>query len=745
MRPQLNNAMAMVPALPDLCSVKPGTPKKVGWMPKLQLSSLARRKVPPPVEKRHTETHLHGVTLCDDYGWLKARNWQEVLRDPDALPDAVRAVLDAENDYAEAMLAPAAALRAALFKGMRARVKEDDAEVPKPDGPWLYYACHKAGGQHPLFCRVKQAGGAAEILLDGDTEARGTSFFDIGAACHSPDHTKLAWSADETGSELYTIHIRDIGTSHACSGQLADSREAVTDTDGTLVWMADSRGFYYVRTDENHRPAEVFRHRIGSDPAADVRVFEARNPGLFIHLRRSQSARFAILSVDDHDSSEIHLIDLADGRAESRLVEPRASGRHYDVEHHGDRLFVRTNAGGAEDFKVMSTPLASPGQSSWIDEIPHRRGCLIIKIAVYPDYLVRIERDAGLPRIVIRHLASGEEHAIAFAEEAYSLGLEERLDYATEMLRFTYSSMTTPWETYDYNLATRERVLRKRQIIPSGHDPSRYGTRRLFAIADDGEQIPISLLYRADLRLDQSAPLLLYGYGAYGSHVPASFSASRLSLVDRGFVYAIAHVRGGTDKGWHWYADGKLAKKRNSFTDFISVARHLIAAGFTRAGRIVAEGGSAGGMLMGAAVNLAPELFAGVIADVPFVDVLNTMLDASLPLTPPEWLEWGNPIDDPEAFAVMRAYSPYDNVEARPYPHILALGGLTDPRVTYWEPLKWVTKLRAMTTGSAPILLKTNMGAGHGGAPGRLDHLDDVALQYAFAITCVEGGFTGGG
>ena len=299
--------------------------------------------------------------------------------------------------------------------------------------------------------------------------------------------------------------------------------------------------------------------------------------------------------------------------------------------------------------------------------------------------------------------------------------------------------MTTPWETYDYHLATRERVLRKRQIIPSGHDPSRYVTRRLFATAPDGEQIPISLLYSAGLRLDQSAPLLLYGYGAYGSHVPASFSAARLSLVDRGFVYAIAHVRGGTDKGWHWYVDGKLTKKQNTFTDFISAARHLIDTGYTRAGRIVAQGGSAGGMLMGAAVNLAPELFAGIIADVPFVDVLNTMLDANLPLTPPEWLEWGNPGADPAVFEAMRTYSPYDNVEAKPYPAILALGGLTDPRVTYWEPLKWVTKLRAMTTGNSPILLMTNMGAGHGGAPGRLDHLEELALQYAFAVSCVEG------
>jgi oligopeptidase B len=704
-------------------------------------SALTRQKAPPPVAKRRVETSLHGMTLSDDYGWLKAENWQEILRDPGALPGDIRAVIEAENSYAQAVLAPARKLRAALVKEMRGRIKEDDSGVPWADGPWLYYARHTAGGQHPHFCRVKRSGGgAAEILLDGDAEGRGKSFFDIGTACHSPDHTKLCWSADETGAELYAIRIRGLGSGQAGAGNAAaDSAEVIPDTGGSLVWMADSSGFYYVRTDENHRPAEVFRHLTGSDPQADVRVFEEHDPGLFIHIRRSQSARFAIISVDDHDSSEIHLLDLADANAIAFLVEPRAPGLHYDVEHRGDRLFIRTNSGGAEDFKIMSAPLANPAKSFWREEVPHQRGRMIINIAVYPDYLVRIERDGGLPRIVILNFASGEEHAIAFAEEAYSLGLEERLEYETEMLRFTYSSMTTPWETYHYNLATRERVLRKRQVIPSGHDPSAYVTRRLFAAAPDGEQIPISILYRADLLLDHSAPLLLYGYGAYGSHVPASFSATRLSLADRGFVYAIAHVRGGTDKGWHWYTDGKLSKKQNSFTDFIAAARHLIACGYTGAGRIVAEGGSAGGMLMGAAVNLAPELFAGVIADVPFVDVLNTMLDASLPLTPPEWLEWGNPIADSAAFAVMRSYSPYDNVEAKPYPAILAFGGLTDPRVTYWEPLKWVTKLRAMTTGDRPILLKTNMGAGHGGAPGRLDHLEEVALQYAFALTCVEG------
>ncbi len=356
---------------------------------------------------------------------------------------------------------------------------------------------------------------------------------------------------------------------------------------------------------------------------------------------------------------------------------------------------------------------------------------------VFRNYLVWLEREAGLPRIVCRDLASGEEHAVAFDEEAYHLRFEENLGFARDLLRFAYSSMTTPEEIYDYDLATRQRTLRKRQEIPSGHDPSRYVTRRLFAKAKDGELVPISILHRKDLVRDGEAPLLLYGYGAYGLSIPASFDEDRFSLVDRGFVYAIAHIRGGTEKGWHWYLDGKRAHKPNTFSDFIAAAQCLIDEKFTRAGQIVARGGSAGGMLMGAVANLQPSLFAGIIADVPFVDVLNTMLDAELPLTPPEWLEWGNPIEDAAAFATIRSYAPYENVAAQTYPPILALGGLTDPRVTYWEPLKWVARLRATMTGGGPILLKTNMGAGHGGASGRFEQLAETALQYGFALACV--------
>jgi oligopeptidase B len=688
---------------------------------------------PPPhaVEKRPEKKTVHGVDLTDDYAWLKAENWREVLRDPAALPAEIRAIIDAENDFARLTLAPLEDLRETLVREMRGRIKEDDSEVPLEDGAWLYYSRHDEGGQHGIYCRTPRQGGPEKILLNGDERSEGLSFFEIGAVRHSPDHRVLAWSADDKGSEYYSIHIRDLDAN-------MDRPDTIVDTDGGFVWMADSSGFYFVRMDENHRPDAVFRHRLGTDPAADVLVFEERDPGCFIDIKRSQSGGYAIISVSDHDSSECHLLDLHDPDASARPIEPRSPGLRYDVEERGGRLYIRTNADGAEDFKIASAPVATPGRSFWVDEVPHRPGRMIVTASLYPDYLARLEREAGLPRIVIRSFSSGEEHSIAFPEEAYHLGLHQRLQYESKSLRFSYSSMTTPRETYDYDLSTRERILRKRQDIPSGHDPSDYVTRRLYATAADGESVPVSILHRADLKLTSETPLLLYGYGAYGSPIPASFGANRLSLVDRGFVYAIAHTRGGTDKGWRWYTGGKLEHKPNTFADFIAAAKHLISAGYTGPGRIVAEGGSAGGMLMGAVANMAPELFAGIIADVPFVDVLNTMLDAELPLTPPEWLEWGNPIADQRAFAAIRSYSPYDNVAARPYPPILALGGLTDPRVTYWEPLKWVARLRAATTGDGPILLKTNMGAGHGGAPGRFEHLEEVALQFAFALACAQ-------
>jgi oligopeptidase B len=407
------------------------------------------------------------------------------------------------------------------------------------------------------------------------------------------------------------------------------------------------------------------------------------------------------------------------------------------VHDRGDELFILTNADGAIDFKIVTAPLSSPGRQDWRDLIAHREGVYILGLELYAGHLVRLERADALPSIVIRDLGSGSEHAIAFDEQAYSLGTIGGYEFETTRLRYAYSSMTTPSEVYDYDMVSRERVLRKRQEIPSGHDPADYRTTRIMATSHDGAKVPVSLLHRADLERDGQAPLLLYGYGSYGHAMPASFSANRLSLVDRGFVYAIAHIRGGADKGWRWYLDGKREKKTNTFADFEAAGRALIDAGYTSAGKIVGHGGSAGGMLMGAVANRAGELFAGMVAEVPFVDVLNTMLDDKLPLTPPEWPEWGNPIADEKAFRTILSYSPYENVAAKDYPAILAMGGLTDPRVTYWEPAKWIARLRATITGGGPVLLRTNMGAGHGGASGRFSRLDEVAIGYAFALWSV--------
>ncbi|MGO9133243.1 MAG: S9 family peptidase [Methylovirgula sp.] len=685
----------------------------------------------PQIEARPEIRTVHETKIEDDYAWLKAENWQEVLRAPTALPAEIRAVLDSENTYSAHVLSPTAALQKDLVAELRARIKEDDSSVPVEEGTFLYYDRHRPGGQHPLVCRKPLEGGAESLLLDGDAEAKGKEFFDLAEARPSPDHRILAWSSDEKGSELYAIRLRDLDTG-------LDRTKIITDTNGTIVWLTDASGFYYVRVDANHRTAQIFLHRLGSDPATDALIVEEPDPAWFVHLHESGSRTHAIVGIEDHVSSESYLVDLKNPSAPPRLVAPRGPDEQYSVAPWGESLFIRTNADGAEDFKIVRAPLSDPGRAQWVDVVPHRRGRMITGMMLFKDYLVWLEREGGLPRIVCRNLASGEDHAVSFDEEAFHLRFAENLGYARNCLRFVYSSMTTPAEVYDYDLVTRERVLRKRQEIPSGHDPANYVTRRLFAPAADGELVPISLLYAKDFKQDGSAPLLLYGYGAYGAAMPASFDANRLSLVDRGFVYAIAHIRGGADKGWRWYLDGKLANKPKTFSDFIAAGRYLIAENYTQAGRIVARGGSAGGMLMGAVANLAPELFAGIIADVPFVDVLNTMLDADLPLTPPEWLEWGNPIADKQAFATIRSYSPYDNVVAKTYPPILALGGLTDPRVTYWEPTKWVARLRATMKGGGPILLKTNMGAGHGGAAGRFDQLAEVALQYAFALACVN-------
>lgn len=463
-------------------------------------------------------------------------------------------------------------------------------------------------------------------------------------------------------------------------------------------------------------------------------VYEDEDPGFFVGVSTTQSQDYIVIDSHDHQTSETRILDANDPHGEPIVVSAREVGHEYSVEHHGQNLIITTNCDGAEDFKIVSTPVNAPGRENWKDIEPHREGRLILDVVTYKNHLIRLERENGLPRIVIRAFDDGAEHAIAFDEEAYSLGLSAGYEFDTASIRFTYSSMTTPSQVFDYDVVTRERTLRKTQEVPSGHDPEDYVTRRIMAPAHDGETVPVTLLYRKETVLDGSAPLLLYGYGSYGISIPASFNTNCLSLVDRGFVYAIAHIRGGKDKGYRWYKTGRTETKTNTFKDFISAGEYLAQEKFTSRGRIVGHGGSAGGMLMGAVANMAPDLFAGIVAEVPFVDVLNTILDDTLPLTPPEWPEWGNPITNKNAYLNIASYSPYDNVSAQEYPHILAVGGLTDPRVTYWEPAKWVARLRTLKTNDSLVLLKTNMEAGHGGASGRFDRLKEVAISYAFAL-----------
>lgn len=684
---------------------------------------------PPLAERRQHAATNHGITRQDPYHWLRADNWQQVMQEPETLPADIRSYIEAENAYfAEAFEEPHAALREKIFQEIKGRIKEDDSGIASPDGPWAYNSRMEEGKQYPILVRTPREGGAEQILLDCNIEAGG-EYFGFGGGDHDPSHRWLAWSADRAGSEYYTLHIRDLETGK-------DTGEVIEDIAGGGVWSADSSAIYYSEYDDNHRPFRVRRHVLGTPQADDEIVYEEKDPGFFVGVDETLNRKYVVIDAHDHQTSEFWVIDAEKGGA-PRLVAPRLTDREYDLEDRDGTFYILTNADGAEDFKIVTVSADNPAAENWVDLVPHRPGVLILDIILLQHHLVRLERFEGLPRIVVRNLEGGDEWTVKFDEEAYALGMSTGFEFDTTTIRFTYSSPTTPSRTYDLDLVTRERTLLKEQEVPSGHNPADYETKRIFATAKDGERVPVTLLYRKGLKLDGTAPALLYGYGAYGMAMPAGFSVSKLSLVDRGFVHATAHIRGGMDKGYAWYKNGRREFKANTFTDFIAAAETLIALGYTSKQRIVAEGGSAGGLLMGAVTNMRPDLWAGVIAEVPFVDVLNTMLDATLPLTPPEWPEWGNPITDKAAYGRIASYAPYEQVMAMDYPPIFALAGLTDPRVTYWEPAKWVAKLRVTKTDANPLYLKTHMDAGHAGASGRFDQLKETALSYAFALACV--------
>jgi len=689
---------------------------------------MTDQAVPPAAAKIPHIIEQRGRTRTDDYAWMKDENWQKVLRDPAVLRTDIAAHLRAENAYTAAVLAGTTALQAEFFEEMKARIKPDDASVPAPDGDWAYYRRYEPGAQHPIHARRPRAGGAEEILLDADAAAQGLAYYSLAALEHAPDHRLIAYAEDRQGSEVYAITLKNLETGET----LPDVIDSAT---GNFAISPCSRYIFWTYRDDNGRPTKIYRRKIGT--ANDVLVYAEPDEGFFLNVETAPSGGSIFISAGNQETSEVLRIPGDNPLAMPVIIEPRTPGLKYSVDDRGDILVIRTNADDAVDFKIVQAPVASPGRAQWRDIVPHRAGHYITGVAVLKNDILHMERVDANDSIVVT-MRDGRNFAIGVDEPAYMLRLIPGLEYATDTIRYVYSSPTTPSQWFDHNLVTGEKTLLKTQEIPSGHDPAAYETRRLIATAADGAQIPVTLLKRRDTPADGSAPVHLYGYGSYGISIPPGFSTNILSLVDRGWIHVIAHIRGGTEKGWNWFLDGRGTKKQNTFTDFIAVAEHLIAQNLARPQHIVAHGGSAGGLLMGAVLNMRPDLWAGIIAAVPFVDVLNTMSDTTLPLTPPEWPEWGNPLEDDAAYDTIAAYSPYDNIAAHDYPPVLATGGLSDPRVTYWEPAKFIAKLRAFSTGAAPALLHINMDAGHGGAAGRFESLKETARDYAFAAWCLK-------
>lgn len=682
-----------------------------------------------PIAKKQpvSQTH-HGITTQDDYHWLRAENWQEALRDPELLPDDIKAYLQAENAYYDGAMADTLELQEALISEMRGRMQDDVSYVPEKWGDYAYNIRYAAGQEHSIFFRTPREGGDEEVLLDFNKEAEGFEYFHHGETEISPEQKQVAWSVDTSGSEFFALKIRQISSGQDLDYEIADVSSVAWCNEDVLI---------YSRLDKNHRSCMIYRHQLGSDPQTDVLILKEEDPRFELSVQRSLSGEYIFIHTGTNDEDEVRFIPIQSPYAEPQLVQAREAGVEYNIDHQGDHFIIATNADGAEDFKIVSAPVSAPQRENWQTLIDHQPGTIILGFFVYQDWLIWSDRANALPRINIR-ANDGETHQISFAEEAYSLGMDSALEFAGHELRFVYSSPTTPSQTYDYDLKTRQRVLRKEQVIPSGHESTDYVTRRIHATSHDGAIVPVTLLHHKDTKLDGTAPCFLYGYGSYGHALPANFSSHRLSLIDRGFVHAIAHVRGGEEKGRAWYEDAKLAHKPNTFHDFIAVAQQLITEKYTAKGNIVCSGGSAGGLLIGAVVNMAPDLFAGAEADVPFVDVLNTILDDTLPLTPGEWTQWGNPIESAEAYQWIAGYSPYDNVVAQDYPAMLITAGVSDPRVTYWEPAKWVAKLRDYKTDSNALLLRTNMTSGHFGKTGRYAGLEDLARSYAFALKCTK-------
>ena len=678
---------------------------------------------PPVATRQPSATTHHGVTLSDDYAWLRDPGYPEV-GDP-----AILAHLAAENAWFEARMAPHQPLVESLFKEMRGRIKEADKSVPQKDGDWLYWIEFEDGAEYKKWWRRPVAGGPDELILDEVALADGLEYFRLGAIAVSNDGTRLAWSADDDGSERFTARVKVIA-----SGKLLP--DTIPGTLSSLVWVAGDTGLVYSLANEQWRTDNARLHWLGTPTSSDVELYHEDDEGFRVGSSLSANEQWLIVATSDHETSEVRLIPVGDPLAAPILVRPRQTGVEYDVEERDGTLFIYAND-THENFRLATAPLANPGE--WTTLIEGSDAFYLTGFELFRDFYVVEGRRGGLDQIELRYYDEpGRIEPIAFPEASYDAGLGDNPEWAMDTIRLSYESMVSPATVFDYDVAGRSLTSLKVQEIPSGYDPALYRTERIEIVARDGTPVPVSLVMRRDTPLDGSAPLYLYGYGAYGIAIPPGFSTTRLSLVDRGFVYAIAHIRGGDDLGRAWYKAGKLDRRTNTFGDFVDVARGLIERGYTRAGRIAIAGGSAGGELMGAVINSDPALWGAVVAHVPFVDVLATMLDASLPLTPGEWPEWGNPILDQAAFDTIRAYSPYDNVAAQAYPPLLVTAGLNDPRVTYWEPAKWVARLRELRTNAAELLLKTNMGAGHGGKSGRFESLRETAEEFAFILWQLE-------
>jgi len=681
--------------------------------PLLGLHSIGMR--PPFAAKQPRPVRKHGDVRIDEYSWLQDRTDPEVIR-----------YLQAENAYSTHRMRATKRLRRRLFLEMRRRIKETDLDVPTRIDGYYYYSRTKRGKQYAIFCRKKGSLRAPEeTLLDQNQLARGHKYFQLGFVEISPDHNIVAFGVDVRGDERFTLHLKDLTT-----GRL--KRDSMVDV-GSVAWAADSKTFFYTTLDAQHRPYKVFRHRVGQPPKRDALVYHEKDDAFFAGVSVSRSRDFVFLDLQAKTTSEVHFLPAAQPESKFKLVQRRRKHLEYDVEHHGKHFYVVHNH-RARDFKLARAPLSTPSMKHWKTIVAHRKDVMIEDVSAFKNHLVVYERSGGICRIIVHDFENGTEHEVPFPEEVYHVAEGANPEFETHVLRVVYTSLVTPLSVFDYDMNSRRRKLMKRTAVLGGYRPERYRTERVFAKAKDGKLVPISLVYRKGMRRNGRNPMVLSGYGSYGLARDPVFASTRLSLLDRGVIFAIAHVRGGSEMGRSWYEEGKFLHKKNTFTDFIACAEELIRRRYTTPQKLAITGGSAGGLLMGAVVNMRPDLFGVVVADVPFVDVLNTMLDPSLPLTVIEYDEWGNPNDE-KYYRYIKSYAPYENVRSQSYPTMLVTAGLNDPRVSYWEPAKWVARLRATKTDHNELLLKTETGSGHFGASGRYEMLKEIAFEYAFILT----------